>query len=101
MYYRSIRTNHIFGERDAELMRGAFGSDQFDHDVKEGLIEILDPPPTVIDLLKNRNEVLAIMRYVEIHSTEENRIPLRKAKQMVDRIKKDMERIRSKHTDNK
>lgn len=96
MYYRAVDTNHIFGEGDAELMRNAFGPDKFEHDIEEGLIEILDPPPTVIDLLKNGNEHLAIIRYMEIHA-----VPSRQARKMVDRIRKDMERIRSEHINKK
>lgn len=92
MYYRSNMTGLIFGEVSASILKDIFGIDEFENEMAVGNIEPIDPPD-VITLLRQGDRATAIHRYREIHPGTS----LREARKMVNRIEKDMARIRAKH----
>lgn len=97
LYYKSTRTGRYLDEGDLLITKLALGEEEFECRIQEGILIPVEAP-TVIDLLKSGNRILAASRYRDIHSTPEHPVSMKKARQMVDRIEKDLERFCPNYT---
>ena len=82
-FYRSAITKKIMTyPYDLDAI---YGEGTVDTYVKNGLLEKIDPSPTVIECLKHGTKIVAIQRYREIHGGT-----LKEVKDTVEKIMDDM-----------
>ena len=85
-FYRSNKTGNLYPESAIENAVKVF-----DLNITDVMSDFTEVFPTVIDVLRSGSTVYAVFRYRDIHGCS-----LKEAKDMVEKIKKTMERISKK-----